>query len=81
MKTRKEWERSEKNLTEFLNVGDRIDEAMFNYIGEVVAPAFWHYGFVQCGEPERHEGSVSFHMTACLVREQYFYLGVLPRFE
>lgn len=81
MKTRKEWEHQNKDLSEFLSIGDVIDERLYNYIGEVVVPAYWNKNFVQCGDPERHEGRTSFHMTACFQNGKCYYLGILPLFK
>lgn len=81
MKTRKQWERSNKDLIDFLTVGDEIDEPLFNYVGEVVVPAYCSYGFNQCGEPEYHIDETSFHLTVHAQGNRYFYLGILPVFK
>jgi len=82
MKTKKQWEKSSKNLIQFLIVGDEIDEELFNYVGEVVVPAYCSYGFNQCGEPEYHIDKTTFHLTVhCSNQDRYYYLGVLPKFK
>ena len=81
MKTRKAWNRSGKELTDFLHLGDEIDEALFNYVGEVVAPAYCSHGFSQCGEPQYHKDETPFHMTVCCIDDRYYYLGILPLFK
>lgn len=81
MKTRKEWNRSNKNLTEFLSIGDEIDESLYNYLADVTMFAYCGYGFVQTGEASFHREDTAFHMTACCKNGRYYYLGELPLFK
>lgn len=62
MKTYNGWRRSERDLSEYLSPGDRIDEALYNHLGEVVPPLFCYDGFVQCGDCDREtEGDALSH--------------------
>lgn len=82
IKTKKDWIQSNKELTEFLYVGDEIDEALYNYVVEVVASAYCSHGFGQCGEPEYHIDKTSFHVTVHESNQnRYYYLGILPLFK
>lgn len=40
MKTLKQWQKSGKDLEDFIQPGDWIDEGLFNYIGEIVCPYY-----------------------------------------
>ena len=81
MKTYNGWRRSERDLSEYLTPGDRIDEDLFNHLGEVVPPVFCYDGFVQCGDCDRETEGVRFHMTASYHDGVYLYLGILPQFS
>lgn len=81
MKTHKGWLRSERELSDYLTPGDRIDEALYNRLGEVVPPVFCYDGFLQCGDCDRETEGVRFHMTASYHNGVYLYLGILPQFS
>ena len=84
MKTKKEWIRSERELTSFLRVGDQIDESLYNYIAEVVAPTYMNQGWVQMGECQYSEGNTMYYVTAHYDMGRtgiYTYYGILPLFK
>jgi hypothetical protein len=82
MKTYKQWEKSGKDLEIFLSSGDRIDEELYDYIGECVSPAYCSRNFVQGGDIIKIEDDVTFYVTAHHTDDdRYIYLGVLPEFK
>jgi hypothetical protein len=81
MKTRKGWEKSNIILSDYLKKPCQIDEALHNYIGEIVTPQYNYDGIVQCGEAEYHDGYVLNYMTSRHINGKYFYLGILPEFH
>lgn len=82
MKTKKQWEKSDKQLHGFLKRGDEVDESLYNYLGEVVSPAFCNEVATQCGEPYKHdEDGRSYHETMIIDHGKYYYLGILPLFK
>ena len=80
-KTRKGWEKSNLNLDKYLTEPVEIDEELYNYLGEAVAPEYCGDGIVQLGEAECEKHGVLHYMTASLVNGKYFYLGILPKFK
>lgn len=56
MKTMKEWNGSGLDLSQYLQVGDTVDEEMFDYFVGVLPPATMTSRCVQIGEPTRHNG-------------------------
>lgn len=82
IKTLKQWEKSGKNLDEFLRPGDWISEDLCNYIGEIVPPYYCSCDFVQGGESIKSEDNVLFYCTCYKTEDnRYLYLGVLPEFK
>lgn len=55
MKRFSDWEGSGKDLGTFLQVGDQVDQGMYDYLLEVVFPASFGRNHVQCGEPWTHD--------------------------
>lgn len=80
MKTKKEWNKSGLDLTEYLDEPCEINEELFNYILECTAPQYLDYGLGQTGEAEKHEDGVGYYMTVSFVNNKHFYLGILPEF-
>lgn len=81
MRTYRQWEKSGLNLDDYLVPGDYIDEAIYLYIGEVVAPYFVSDRFVQCGEPSTHIDEIPYRTTAMKIGSKYLYLGDMPEFS
>ena len=81
-KTLKQWEKSGKDLSEFLSPGDWISEDLCNYIAEIVPPCYCSRNFVQGGDPDRSEEDVFFYDTVYMTEDnRYLYLGILPEFK
>lgn len=82
-KTLKGWHRSGIDLDKYLPEPCEIDEGLFNYFGEIVAPKFCIRGFVQLGECEYHDNvtDIDFYSSASHIGDKYFYLGILPEFK
>ena len=45
-KTFKQWVKQDKDLDDFLSPGDYIDERLYNYIGEIIPPAYYSRDFI-----------------------------------
>lgn len=81
-KTFKQWVKQDKDLDDFLSPGDYIDERLYNYIGEIIPPAYYSRDFIQGCDAIKNEGDVLFYITAHrTVDNRYLYLGVLPEFK
>lgn len=50
MKTRNGWDKSGKDLMEYLVIGDVVDEELMMYLAEVVPAEYMTRTVVQCGE-------------------------------
>ena len=81
-KTFKQWAKQDKDLDDFLSPGDYIDERLYNYIGEIIPPAYYSRNFIQGCDAIKNECDVLFYITAHrTVDNRYLYLGVLPEFK
>lgn len=82
MKTYKNWEKSNKDLDDFLNPLEEIDEELYLYIIEIVPPYWCYGGFGQNGEPtKKDKHCIYYRDTVMNVNGRYYYLGVLPEFK
>lgn len=81
IKTFKAWEKTDLELTEFLNPCDQVDEEIYNHMATVVHPQYSSREFLQEGEPEFMKDGVYFYSTFSLTNGKYFYLGILPEFK
>ena len=54
MKTKAGWDESRLDLTHYLQIGDHVDEEIYNYCLEVLPPACWKRLLLQVGEPHSH---------------------------
>ena len=86
MKTYKKWQKANINLDIYLGeIPCEIDEELYHYIGETVAPTYCGGGFVQLGEAERSEGeypdTTDYYMTCSYTFGKFYYLGILPEFK
>lgn len=79
MKTKKEWESSKKCLDEFLQVGDVVDDEIYDYFLCVLPPACNSARCLQLGEPSTHnsDGRACFE-TLKKDGQNWIYAGVLP---
>ena len=82
IKTLKQWEKSGKDLSEFLSPGDWISEDLYLYIAEIVPPYYCSRNFVQGGDLIMAEEDVLFYTTVYMTEDnRYLYLGILPEFK
>ena len=85
MRTMKQWEKSGKDLSDFLVPGDKITEELYNFIGECISPTYCTGNLIQGGDAQYEEDGVDFYMTATCVttidQVKYVYLGILPEFK
>lgn len=54
VKTKKGWDSSGKNLGEYLQIGDMVDDEMMDYFLGVLPPATFRSNLIQIGEPYDH---------------------------
>ena len=60
-KTLEQWHKSNLDLNRFLQVGDTVDEAMWEYFLGVLPPAYCSGSLLQIGEPYDHvQGKATF---------------------
>jgi len=57
MKTMKEWKGSRLDISQFLQVGDIVDDEILDYFIGVLPPACMSSRCVQIGEPTRHNAA------------------------
>lgn len=86
MKTKKGWDASNLSLSVYMKEPTEIDEEMYMYISEVVAPHYLRQDLTQGGDPygamPAEDGTTVFtYMTVSEVNGKYFYLGILPEFK
>lgn len=88
IKTKKGWDKSGLNLDKYLTEPCEIDEEMYMYIGECVAPKYCSPWLTQGGDPEtsapsfnEEDDDVFYYMTVSEVNDRYYYLGILPEFR
>jgi hypothetical protein len=80
-KTYKAWEKSGLDLENYLTEPCEIDEELYNYLGEIVPPQYCYDGLLQSGEADHSDDDgVMYFLSASIVNEKYYYLGVLPEF-
>lgn len=81
-KTFKQWIKQNKDLDDFLSPGDYIDERLYNYIGEIIPPAYCSRDLIQGCDAIKSEGDVLFYISVYRTADnRYLYLGVLPEFK
>jgi hypothetical protein len=82
IKTKKEWDgiHSDLELDQYLQPMDEVDEELYLYCGEIVAPQYCSYYFLQMGEAEFEHKNVYYYSTFAHVGGRYYYLGKLPEF-
>ena len=61
IKTRQQWVESHKNLGEFLQVGDLVDNDFAEWARDIMPPAHWTGRMIQIGEAHSHvEGRATY---------------------
>ena len=53
MKTLEKWKKG--NITDYLSVGDQVDQEMINYFTNILPPRTFSTGCLQVGEPYSHK--------------------------
>lgn len=85
MKTYKKWQKSDSDLSKYLGEPCQIDEELFLYIAETTVPQYDDNDLTQMGEAmysrrNYYGEKVLFYITASVVNEKYYYIGILPEF-
>ena len=78
MKTKKEWDNSKQNLGQFLQVGDVVDDEMYDYFLGVLPPACNSATCLQIGEPYTHSAAGPHFPTLIKKDGQWTYAGNIP---
>lgn len=87
VKNFKTWLKTDIDLDEYMqNIPCEIDEEMYNYIAECVAPNYLFNGIVQGGDPygtipTGYEDDIELYDTVREVNGRYYFLGILPEFK
>lgn len=82
MKTKKQFEKQELSVDEFLNPMDRIDYELYSYIlCGWVGPNFDDGTVGQNGECSFERDGTDYYSTVMTVKDKYYYLGQLPSFS
>ena len=77
VKTKKGWDESKKNLTDYLNIGDEVDEKMWYYFLEVLPP-IRSSRVIQISEPYDYNDKEMFtYITLKKNDERWYYIGTL----
>lgn len=82
MKTLNEWNESKICLSNFLNIGDEVDEEIAEYILCVLPPATWTKECIQMGEPYTHnnEGRAMYlTIEKKAIGDNWIYTGIKCR--
>ena len=75
IKTYADWNGSGKDLSQFLAIGDAVDEQMYYYFLEVLPPATNLSNLIQIGEPNSHVNNRPTFSTLKRVNGQWIYCG------
>lgn len=75
MKTYADWTKSQLDLSRFLQIGDAVDDQIFNYFLEVLPPKTWHADLLQIGERYSHIEGRPTYSTLHTVDGQWIYAG------
>jgi hypothetical protein len=75
MKTRAQWNASRQNLTDFLEIGDEVDESIMWYFVKVLPPACYRSDLIQIGEPYDFKGGAETFMTIRKMGSSWIYAG------
>lgn len=62
-KTFKQWAKQDKDLNVFLCPGDYIDERLYNYIADIIPPAYCSRDLMQGCDAIKNEGDVLYYIT------------------
>jgi hypothetical protein len=76
MKTFSNWK---GNLSEYLQIGDLVDDEMVEYFLNVLPPACWNSKVIQIGEPYSHVEGKATYSTLKNTSEGWVYAGTCHR--
>jgi hypothetical protein len=82
MKTLIAWENSKLCLSNFLNIGDQVDEDLVEYVLCVLPPATWTKECIQMGEPYNHDNlgrACYLTLEKPVFNGLWIYAGIKPR--
>lgn len=72
MKTFENWK---GNLSDYLTIGDEVDEDMVDHFVNVLPPASWRADLVQIGEPHSHVAGRATYPTLHKKEGRWLYAG------
>lgn len=75
MKTLQGWHESKKDLQEYLQIGDAVDDELYYYFIEVLPPACMSPRCIQIGEPYTHDAGGPVFATLEKQNGQWIYTG------
>jgi hypothetical protein len=78
VKTYADWK---GDLGSYLNIGDIVDEEMFNYFLNVLPPACWTSRILQIGEPNSHVNGKATYSTLEKTSDGWVFRGSCYRGE
>ena len=82
MKTMNGWTESKAgDFGAYVNVGDEVDEEIFDYFLNVLPPIYWTASLMQCSEPNRHVNGKPTYTTFKREGGRFFYVGSCHRGE
>jgi hypothetical protein len=80
MKTLQQCTESGLPFSQFLKIGDEVDESIFDYFLCVLPPVTWTKDCLQMGEPYNHnEQGKPQYLTLEKVGDNWTYTGIKPR--
>ena len=77
MKTKQGWDESKQNLTDYLQVGDEVDDDIVDYFIEVLPPQIQTPSVIQIGEPYDNTPEGDTYTTIKKVASKWVYAGIL----
>jgi len=76
LKTKSGWDSSNLNLTDYLQVGDEVDEGLKEYFISVLLPITWTERAIQISEPYDTNGQGRFtYRTIEKIKDKWVYTG------
>ena len=81
-KTFKQWAKQDKDLDVFCAQVIILTKGLYNYIADIIPPAYCSRDLMQRCDAIKNEGDVLYYITVYRTDDnQYLYLGVLPEFK
>lgn len=79
LKTYENWKKG--SLSEYLQIGDEVDEEMMEHFLNVLPPATWRSTLIQIGEPYSHVMGKATYSTLRRESGRWYYAGHCYRGE